>query len=148
VVADYNDDDWLNAVLTYDSQQAALVLTLRSKGKALRLFEIQGFATDVEAFGLSLPDGFRLMQFGEGADIPEAMKSDVEHMNRLNFRWGCDIAIPAGSEVTVLLPAAGPGKERGVLTLAYEYPKLFGLVKGKNGMYARLTSKRDAVGQA
>lgn len=148
MVADYNDDDWLNAVLTYDARQAALALTLRSKGKALRLFEIQGFTTDVEAFGLSLPEGFRLMQFGEGAEIPEAMKSDIEHMNRLNFRWGCDIAIPAGSEVTVLLPAAGPGKERGVLTLAYEYPKLFGLLKGKNGMYARLTPNQAAASQA
>jgi hypothetical protein len=142
VIADYNDDVWMSADLTYDPQQAALVLALRSKGKALRLLEVQGFAADVEAFGLSLPKGFRLMQFGEGAEIPEAMKDDIAHMNRLNFRWGCDIAIPAGSEVTVLLPATGPGKERGVLTLAYEYPRLFGLLKGKNGMYARLTSKQ------
>ena len=140
MAADYNDDDWLNAVLTHDVGKAALVLTLRSKGKALRLCEVQGFTSDIEAFGMSLPPGFRAMQFGEGADVPEEMKADIEHMNRLNFRWGCDIAIPAGGTATVLLPATGPGKDKGVLTLAYESPRLFGLSKGKNGMYARLSA--------
>jgi hypothetical protein len=33
----------------------------------------------------------------------------------------------------------GPGAERGVITIGYEFPKLLGLTKGKQGQYARLS---------
>ena len=78
------------------------------------------------------------MLFGEGSHIPDEMKNDIEHMNRLNFRWGCGIPIRAGSTAEIRIPASGPGKDRVVLSLTYEYSKLFGLLRGKHGFYARL----------
>ena len=137
-VADFNNDDWLSSEVTHDSANGVVVIRLRAK-KAIRILEVQGFATDVEAFGLSMPQGFRKMLFGEGANIPDEMKSDIEHMNRLNFRWGCDLPMNPGSELEIKIPAAGQGKDRVVFTLSYEYPKLFGLLKAKQGLYARMT---------
>jgi len=137
-VADFNNDDWLATEVTHDSAGGVVVLRLRAK-QMIRITEVQGFTTDVDAFGLSMPTGFRKMQFGDGVDIPDEMKSDIEHMNRLNFRWGCDIPLKAGSSIDIKIPASGTGKDRIVLTLAYEYPKLFGLMKGSNGFYARMT---------
>ena len=136
-VADFNDDAWLSTDLSHDKQAGALVLRLRAKQR-IRLTEIQGFTSDVEAFGLTQPAGFEKMAFGQGASIPESMAADLAHMNRLNFRWGCDHPMQAGSELEIRIPASGPGKDRVVLTLTYEYPKLLGLAHGKHGFYARM----------
>lgn len=142
-VADFNDDDWLSTEVTHDPTKGEVVVHMHAK-QAIRVVEVQGFASEAESFGLSMPGGFRKMQFGEGASIPDEMKSDIEHMNRLNFRWGCDIPMKAGTSFELRIPAAGPGRDRIVLTLAYEYPKLFGLLKGRNGLYARMTPSQRA----
>ena len=138
MVADFSDDDWMTAVLTFDKARSALVLRIRAK-RTVRITELQGFMSDVEAFGLTMPEGFRRMQFGEGAAIPEEMKSDMEHMNRLNFRWGWDRSLKAGAELELAIPASGAGKEMAVLTIGYEFPRMLGLLKGKQGLYARLS---------
>lgn len=138
MAADFNDDDWIHSILEFDRGAKLLRLRVHAK-KRVRLVEVQGFMTDVEAFGLSLPEGFREMQFGEGAVIPEAMKDDIAHMNRLNFRWGCDRPVAAGSEIQIQIPASGAGKDKAVLTLTYEFPRLFGLLKGKHGHYTRMS---------
>lgn len=146
--ADFNNDAWLATEVAYDPAKGEVVVRLRAK-QAIRVIEVQGFASDVEAFGLSMPSGFRPMRFGEGVDIPVEMQTEIELMNRLNFRWGCELPVKAGSTLELRLPASGPGKDRLVLTLTYEYPKLFGLLKGKNGFYARMSpDQRDQVCRA
>jgi hypothetical protein len=142
-VADFNNDDWLRTEVSYDSANAEVVVRMLAK-QSIRLIEVQGFASEAGAFGLSMPSGFQKLQFGDGAIIPDEMKDDIEHMNRLNFRWGCDIAIKPGSTFELKVPASGPGQDRIVLTLVYEYPKLFGLLKGKNGFYARMPANQRA----
>ena len=139
MVADYNDDDWLNVILTFDKANHRLLLRIRAKQK-IRIVEIQGFVSDLDAFGMEMPSSFRKMQFGEGVEIPEEMKNDMVHMNRLNFRWGCDFSLSANEEREIAIPAKGEGKDKAVLQLAYEYPRFLGLVKGKQGMYARLSA--------
>lgn len=142
-VADFNNDDWLSTEVSHASAKGEVIVRMRAK-KTIRVVEVQGFASEAEAFGLSIPSGFRKMLFGDGATVPDEMKTDVEHMNRLNFRWGCDLPMKAGSTFELRLPASGPGQDRIVLTLVYEYPKLLGLLKGKNGFYARMSANDRA----
>ncbi len=139
MVADYNDDDWLNVVLKFDKANQRMTLRIRAKQK-IRIVEVQGFVSDLEAFGMEMPSNFKRMQFGEGVEIPEEMKSDIVHMNRLNIRWGCDYPLKANEEREISIPANGEGRDKVVLQLAYEYPRFLGLVKGKQGMYARLSA--------
>jgi hypothetical protein len=136
-VADFNNDDWLSTEVVHDSAVGEVVVKMRAK-QSIRILEVQGFASEAEAFGLSMPSGFRKMQFGEGVSIPDEMKTDIEHMNRLNFRWGCEVPIKAGATLDLRIPAAGAGQDRIVLTLVYEYRRLFGMLKGSNGFYARM----------
>jgi hypothetical protein len=136
--SDFNSDDWLSSEVIHDTAVRVVIVRLRAK-QAVRIVEVQGFATDLEAFGLSMPAGFRRMQFGDGAKVPDAMKSEFEHMNRLNFRWRCSIPMKAGEAADISIPASGVGRDRIVLTLSYEYPRLFGLAKGTSGFYARLS---------
>jgi hypothetical protein len=137
MVSEFNEDDWLSSELTFQPEASTLLLRLRAK-KAVRVTELQGFVSDLDVFGASIPPGFRRMQFGEGVEIPEGMKADVEHMNRLQFRWGCDVSIAAGAGAEIRIPASGPGKDRAVITIAYEFPRLLGLLKGSQGLYARM----------
>ena len=134
-----NNDDWLNVVLTFDKANKSMILRIRAKRK-IRIVEVQGFVSDLEAFGMEMPSSFWKMQFGEGVEMPEEMKNEMVHMNRLNFRWGCDFSLKANEEREISMPANGEGKEKGVLQLAYEYPRFLGLLKGKQGMYARLSA--------
>ena len=138
MIADFNNDDWMSSVFQFDRAASTLVIRVSAK-KKLRITELQGDRSLLDAFGASMPAGFREMKFGEGVEIPEEMKSDVEHMNRLQFRWGCDFPMAAGETCEIRVPAVGPGAERGVITIGYEFPKLLGLTKGKQGQYARLS---------
>jgi hypothetical protein len=137
VDADFNEDDWLSSELTFQPVISALLLRLRAK-RSVRVIELQGATALLEEFGASLPEGFRVMQFAEDVIVPEEMKADIEHMKRLNFRWGSDIPMAAGGTVEIRIPANGPGRERAVITVAYEFPRMLGLLKGRQGLYARM----------
>jgi len=113
-------------------------LKIRVKAlKSVTLTELQGNTADLEAFGASMPANFRKINFGDGVEIPDGMKEDIEVMNKFQFRWGCAIPIKDGEEVTVSIPATASGNERAVFTLAYEFPKFLGLWKGKSAIYVK-----------
>ena len=137
-VADFNNDDWISTVFRFDPQSGFLVVEVTAKRK-VRIVELQGFKNLLEVFGATIPTGFREMRFGDGAEMSEELREIAEHTNRNEFRWGCDFAIAPGSQQLIRIPASGPGKDKAVINVVYEYPKLFGLLKGKNGHYARLS---------
>ena len=114
------------------------VLSIRVKAlKKITLVELQGNVADLEAFGATMPDNFRKMRFGEGVEIPDGMKDDIEFMNKMQFRWGFNIPVAAGQEVVVNIPAPNQGKERAIFTLAYNFPKFMGLLTGKSAIYLK-----------
>jgi hypothetical protein len=114
----------------------ALILRVKAV-KNVTLTELQGHTADLDAFGATMPSNFRKMLFGEGVEIPDGMKEDIEVMNRCQFRWGCNIPVKGGEEVLVSLPATASGKDRAVFTLAYKYPKFLGLLKGQSAIYVK-----------
>ena len=130
-----NEDDFVAASLMFNGSAPALELKVRAK-RAVTLSEIQGDRGLIDACGATMPGGFSVKRFGEGVEIPDAMKDDLEFMNKSQFRWGMTIPLASGHEHTIVMPASGgQGRDKGVLTLAYEYPKLFGLLKGKGAIY-------------
>ena len=137
--AGFNDDDWISTDFRFDKAASALLIKIAAK-KSVRIVELQGDRSLLEAFGASAPSGIREMKFGEGVEIPDGMRDDIEFMNKSQFRWGCDFPIGAGATHEIRLPAQGPGTEKGVITIVYEFPKLLGLLKGKQGQYARLSA--------
>lgn len=136
----FNIDDWIDVCLEFDKANSELLIKILAK-KSVCITEVQGFKSDLEVFGMSIPEGFRHMEFGEGVKIPEEMKNEIYHMNRLNFRWGCNYSLKSGCSTLIRIPTSGIGKENLAITLAYEYPKFGGLLKGRNGLYARISKK-------
>lgn len=132
-----NQDPFAAAELCFEPEQHRLVLKVQAK-RAIRLTEIQGFRSDLETFGASMPGGFSAMQFGEGADIPPEMRLDIEAMNRSNFRWACEVSLQPGATHEFVIPAHGTGKDRAVFTLGYEYSGFLGLRRKKVGLYVSM----------
>jgi hypothetical protein len=137
-VANFNDDDWISTVFRFDRAGGYLSIEVSAK-KKVRIIELQGSRSMLQDFGASMPADFREMKYGEGVEVPEGMRSDLEHYNRTEFRWGCDYPLDAGQKFEIRIPATGPGREKGSINVGYEFPKLLGLLKGKNGHYARLS---------
>lgn len=132
-----NEDDFVATSLTFNASAQALELKVRAK-RAVTLIELQGDRGLIDAFGATMPSGFSVKQFGESVEIPDGMKDDIAFMNKSQFRWGMNIPLAADRDHTITMPASGgQGRDKGVLTLAYEYPKLFGLFKGKSAIYVQ-----------
>jgi len=139
-VGGMNEDSFVSASLSFNATAKALELKVRSKSP-VAIMEIQGDRKLLDAFGATMPPGFSALRFGEGVEVPEEMKADIDFMNKAQFRWGTEIKVSKEGEVTISMPASGgPGTDTGVLTLAYSYPKLFGLLKGKSAIYVHLSN--------
>ena len=132
-----NEDEFVLVKPTYDAEKRALVLAIEAK-KNVVIVELQGFSETLQQFEASMPLNFRKRLFGEDAIIPPEMEADLKVMNAAQFRWGTEIAIAAGQTQTIEVPAKTSSSEPNVLTLVYQYPKLFGLLKGKYSIYVRL----------
>ena len=132
-----NEDEFVLVKATYDSEKRALVLAIEAK-KNVAVVELQGSTKTLEQFQASMPLNFKKRLFGEDANIPPAMEVEMKVMNEAQFRWGTKIAIASGQTQTIEIPAKASSNEPNVLTLVYQYPKLFGLLKGKYSIYVRL----------
>ena len=132
-----NEDEFVRVNATYNSEERALVLEVEAK-KKITVVELQGSTKTLEQFEASMPLNFKKRLFGEDAIIPPEMEIEMKVMNKAQFRWGTEIAIASGQTQAIAIPAKTSSDEPNVLTLVYQYPKLFGLLKGKYSIYVRL----------
>ena len=132
-----NEDEFVRVKATYDSENQALILAIEAK-KKVAVIELQGFTKTLEQFEASMPLNFKKRLFGEDTIIPPEMEIEMKVMNEAQFRWGTEIAIASGQTQTIVIPAKTSSNEPNVLTLVYQHPKLFGLLKGKYSIYVRL----------
>lgn len=135
------EDAFVRTSFAFNADTSALEIRVFAK-RSVTLIEVQGDRSVIEAFGATKPEGYSVRQFGENVETPDEMKDDVAFMNKSQFRWGCKVPVAAGAEHIIHMPAVGgPGREKGVLALAYEYPKLFGLLQRKGAVYVSLSSE-------
>ena len=132
-----NEDEFIQVKTIYDSENQALVLAVEAK-KKVSIIELQGFTKTLEQFEASLPSNFKKRLFGEDAIIPAEMEIEMKVMNEAQFRWGTEITIASGQTQAIMIPAKTSSNEPNVLTLVYQHPKFFGLMKGKNSIYVTL----------
>jgi hypothetical protein len=119
----------LVAELAFAGTQLQLSL---SASRTLRVLEIQGSRSVLDAFGAKKPTS---LPGRKAADEPKVAAEKIAaspSIPRADFRWACDLAVAQGGETvlcipTTKIPTVVP--QPGVLAVVYEHKKPTGSVR-------------------
>lgn len=132
----------LIAELAFAGTQLQLSL---SASRTLRVLEIQGSRSVLEAFGAKKPASLPARKAADHVKVPSELMAPSESIQPGDFRWACDLAVAQGGETvlcipTTKIPTVVP--EPGMLAVVYEHRKPTGLEREKLAVYLSVDVER------